>query len=101
MHPKQIEFTVVDVRDVDDHAGTREMVQKVIQVSRGLMWWIRVVRLSQGAVDGRIPNETPGRCMVWVSVLPIGRQHQLRTVPPNNARNLLTVLYGIEHSAIR
>jgi len=100
MHPKQFEFPVVDVRDVDDHAGTREMMQKVIQVSRRLVWWIRVVRLSQGAMHGGVANETAGRCMVGVAVLPIGRQHQLRTVPPNNARNLLTVLYGIDDSAV-
>ena len=38
--------------------------------------------------------------MVGVSVLPIGRQHQLRPVLPNNARNLVTVFYGIDDSAI-
>src|ERR1700744_2732123 len=64
------------------------------------MWWIRVIRFFQRAVDGGIPNEVPGRRMVGMAVLPIGRQHQLRTPPPNNAGNLLAILHGIDNSAI-
>src|ERR1700722_8998685 len=52
-------------------------------------------------MQGRVSNETAGRSVVGVPVLPIARQHQFRTMPPNKARDPLAVLYGINDSAIR
>src|ERR1700753_3350809 len=101
MQPKQFEFLVVDIGDVDDHAGTSEMMQKVIQVSRRLVWRGWGVSLFQRGINSRVPNQTAGRSVVGVAVIPIGRQHQLWTMPPNNARDPLAVLYGVDDSAIR
>ncbi len=41
VHAKQFEFALVDVGNVDDYAGLREVVQQVVQISRRLVWWIR------------------------------------------------------------
>ena len=52
-------------------------------------------------MDGGIPDEMPRRCMIGVAVLPIRRQYQLRSVSPDNARDLLPILNRVHHPAIR
>ena len=100
MDLQQIQLALKDSGRIDDESGLLEFIQEIEQERVGLVRRIRVVELRQRAVELGIPDhESRGR-VIRMTVFPIRRKHELRTMPPDGAGDEPPVLGGIDQSAI-